>query len=470
MSKSRNCWTVPALGAGHRYAAAFAAGSLLLLFGSMNIPAAAQDFPKELEAVQAQAQESPPPAELTLKDAIDRAVKSSRDVTLARIRASVALRQANVTKARFLPNLFTGSGAIYTYGIPETPGGTAPSLFNMAYVQTLFNPPLRGQYREQSLQAQIEQLQIDLTRDSVIVRTASTFLELSKVRHGLELMRKETESSTRVLEITRQRVKEGQELPIEVTKAELAAARVVQSKLQLEGREDILQSDLRDLCNVAPDREIDLVATDKTPDFAEAADRPLPELVVMGIDNSVEIHQAELDLRSKQERLKGEKGGYFPTVDLVGKYSLLSKINNYDQYYKNFQRNNINVGLQINIPIFSAHTTAAVDLASADLHRSELELAATRHRVENQVRSQARRVRETEATREVARLELKLVQEELQVAQAKFEEGRASLRDVENLRLEESSKWLAFLDANFENQQASLQLLSTTGQLSTVLQ
>ena len=414
-------------------------------------------------------QEATPPAELTLKAALDRALQGSRDLALARIRATVARRQANVTKARFQPNLFTGSGIIYTNGIPETPGGTAPSLFNVAYVQTLFNPPLRGLYRAEALETQIEQLQTNLTRDSVIVKTASIYLELRKVRHALELLGREGASSTRVLDITRQRVGEGQELPIETTRAELTAARVEQRRLQLEGREDVLQADLRDLCNVNPDRRIELVAADAAPNFAAAADLPLHELIAMGLENSLEIRQAELDYRAKQERLKGEKGGYFPTVDLVGKYSLLSKINNYDQFYKTFQKNNVNVGLQISIPIFSARTSAAVELASEDLHRSELELSATRSRVESEVRRLARRVRESEAAREVGRLELKLAQEELHNIQAQFEEGHANLREVEKMRLEESTKWLAFLDADFDNQQASLELLRMTGQLTAVL-
>jgi len=437
---------------------------LWLLFSPMYGSLRAQGAPQE--PVE---RESVPPAQLTLKNALDRALQSSRDMALARIRASVAKRQANVTKARFLPNLFTGSGVVYTNGIPETPGGTAPALFSVAYVQTLFNPPLRGQYRAELLEAEIEQLQTTRTRDLVLVRTASTYLELNKVRHALDLLGREGASSTRALDVTRQRVTEGQELPIEITRSELAAARVQQRKLQLEGSEDVLEADLRDLCDINPSRRVDLVAADQTPNFATAADRPMRELVALGMENSVEIRQAELDYRAKQERLKGEKGGYFPTVDLVGKYSLLSKINNYQDFFKTFQKNNINVGLQINIPIFSARTTASVDLASEDLHRSELELSATRSRVEDEVRRQARRVRETEAAREVARLELKLAQEELQVVQAKFEEGHANLREVENLRLEESTRWLAFLDADFENQRSSLDLLRLTGQLATVL-
>jgi outer membrane protein TolC len=450
----------------------FAPGILLacaaLLLGPFGSSLSAQGSPSPQS--RAAEPEGPPTAELTLKSALDEALKNSRDIALARIRTNVARRRANVTHARFLPNLFTGSGVVYSNGIPETPGGTAPSLFYLDFVETVFNPPLRGQYRAEKLGTEIEQLETVRTRDAVLVKTASTFLELKNVRHALDLLRQEGASSTRILDITRERVSEGRELSIEVTRAELTAARVEQRRLQRESRESVLEAQLRDLCGVAPGRRIELLDTMQTPNFAAVADRPERELIELGFESSIPLRQAELDLRAKQERLKGEKGGYFPTVDLIGKYSLLSRINNYDQFYKTFQKNNLNVGVQINIPIFSAHTTASVDLARADLHSSELELGAARSRVEGEVRQDSRRVRETESAREVARLELKLAQQELQILQAQFEEGRASLRDLEKQHLEESAKWLAFLDADFENQRAGLELLRQTGQLSAVLQ
>src|SRR5262249_39654060 len=161
----------------------------------------------------------------------------------------------------------------------------APAIFSVSYVQTVFNPPLRGQYRAEVLEAQIERLQTDRTRDLVLVKTASTYLELNKVRHALELLRGEGSSTTRVLDITRQRVAEGQELPIEITRAELASARVEQRRLQLEGNEDILESDLRDLCSINQDRHVELVSADQTPNFATAADRPVRELIAMGMEN-----------------------------------------------------------------------------------------------------------------------------------------------------------------------------------------
>jgi outer membrane protein TolC len=79
-------------------------------------------------------------------------------------------------------------------------------------------------------------------------------------------------------------------------------------------------------------------------------------------------------------------------------------------------------------------------------------------------------VRETDAGKEVARLELQLVQQDLAQLQARFEEGKESLQVVEKARLDENEKWMALLDASFQRQQAQLDLLKTAGQLDKVLQ
>jgi outer membrane protein TolC len=90
--------------------------------------------------------------------------------------------------------------------------------------------------------------------------------------------------------------------------------------------------------------------------------------------------------------------------------------------------------------------------------------------LEADVQRQARQAREFDAEREVARLELKLAQENVRVLQAQFDEGRANLRDLEKARLEENDKWRAYLDAGFARQLAQLELMRTTGQLAKVFQ
>ena len=87
-----------------------------------------------------------------------------------------------------------------------------------------------------------------------------------------------------------------------------------------------------------------------------------------------------------------------------------------------------------------------------------------------EVQQKARNVRELEATREVARLDLKLAQETVQLAQARFDQGRATLQQIEQARLDESDKWVSFLDAEFAREQGQLTLLQATGQLAKIFQ
>ena len=146
-------------------------------------------------------------------------------------------------------------------------------------------------------------------------------------------------------------------------------------------------------------------------------------------------------------------------------YATLSKINNYDEFFQRFQRHNLNAGVQVRWSIFSAQTTSAVRLAQSELQLGEVELKRKREEVELTVRRESQRARELKATRDVAGLELTLAQENLRILQERFQAERTNLRDVEAARLEESEKWVAFLQADYESQQAQLELLRTTGQL-----
>jgi outer membrane protein TolC len=132
--------------------------------------------------------------------------------------------------------------------------------------------------------------------------------------------------------------------------------------------------------------------------------------------------------------------------------------------------NNLNVGVNVNVPIFSSKTRANVALAQASLDAAKVNLANKRIQVSAEVRQRSRKVQETDAAKEVARLELQLAQQNLAVIQAQFTEGKANLREVERARLEESEKWMAYLDANFQRQQAQLELLRIAGQLEKALE
>ncbi len=434
-----------------------------------------------LWSVPARAQNS---GSLTLQEAIRLALQNSPDVRLARAQYNVALGNARVDRASFLPNLYTGAGLAYTHGFPSLPGGQAPSVFELDYQQTIFDPLLKGQQHAAEDRAKNQKIEMDRVRDDMIVRTATDYLNLADVQHSLDLMQSEKTSAQRILEIVRERQQANLALPIDVTRAELTVAQINERTVKMQDQEQALEQQLRQVTGIPESQPIH--ASQQEPPFAttaidavangEGAAIAAPniesesEMIDEAVQNDRTVKEAENEVAARKQELHGARWSYFPTVALVGQYSILSKFNNYDEFYKNFRRNNVNVGVQVTIPIFAAKTSATVALAKSQLETADVQLGQRRQQVSRQVRQEVDNVRELDASREVARLDLQLAQQNLELEQAKFNNGRATLQEIEQARLNESEKWVAFLDADFAREHAQLVLLQATGQLAKVFQ
>jgi outer membrane protein TolC len=412
------------------------------------------------------AQQGPPPApSLTLRQAVAQAVERSRDVALARLRYEAAQRETAVSRSQFMPNLYAGSGAAYSSGFPLAAGGGAPAVVSLTYSQALFDPLARSEVRAAEQRQEQMRLALDGARDAVITRVASAYLELAKVRRSRELLLSERQSAARILAFTRQRADAGFELPIEVTRAQLTAARIEQSIARLENEAEALAEQLRADLGLAPDQPLEVAAED----LPAVAD-PDAAFLEQAVENSVDVKVAASERETTRARLRGEQGSRWPTFSITGQYNVLAKFNNYDEFFNKFQRNNVVAGVQIKVPIFAARTSSGIAAAQANFNAAQTAFEAKRSEVSLDVRQKVRQRRETAAAREVARLELDLAQQNTGVVQAQFNQGRASLRDLEAAQMEQNDKWLAFLDADFARQQAQLALLQATGQVAQLAQ
>jgi len=255
---------------------------------------------------------------------------------------------------------------------------------------------------------------------------------------------------------------------VEVTKSQLMRAQVHQRVLQLEGRQDELEVFLRSQLGLAQEQPLEVTPEE----LPGAAEQEGANLIAMAEQHNSSLAAAQSEVKAKEFRLKGEKRGYWPTLELVSVYSVLAKYNfqNYTDIIKNFRYNNLNVGISVNVPIYSSKTRANVALAQANLDAAKINLRNTQSHVSAEVRQKSRRVQQADAAKEVTRLELQLAQQNLAVLQSQFTEGRINLRDIEKARLDENEKWMSYLDANFQRQQAQLDLLKTAGQLDKVLE
>jgi outer membrane protein TolC len=409
---------------------------------------------------------------LTLRQAVTLALQNSREVKLAQVQYNVAMGEVGVNRAAFLPNLYTGAGLAYTHGFPSLPGGRAPSIFELDYTQALFNPLLKSEQHAAEERAKSIKTQLDRTRDNVRIETASAYLELAKVRHSLDLLRNEQVSGERILQVVRERIAANQELPIEATRTQLELARINQRVIKLEDREQALDGQLRDLTGMSDTQSIPVETEQQS--FTDALTAGTAavqaQMVDLALKSDSGLAEAENERTARGQLFRGTKLSRFPTIDIVGQYAILSKFNNYQEFYKTFERNNVNVGVEVQIPLFAAKTGASITLAKRRLDEAELNVGTKRQQVRTEVQRKAHNLRELEADREVARLDLQLAQENLQLVQARYDQTRATLQELEQARLDESDKWVAFLDADFAREQAQLTLLQATGQLAQVFQ
>ena len=399
---------------------------------------------------------------LMLRQAVSLALRNDTRIKESEAKQESARRETELTRARFGPNLFTGSGAMYTSGFPQTPGGTLPSIFNVAFTQTVFDVPSRGRQHAAEREAEIQKLETESTRDLVMLETASTYLELVSVRHSLDRLRSGSDSAQAIVSLEIERLREGRVLPLDLLRARLSAAQVHQRVVSLEGRESALEGHLRLLTGIARDQPLSLASED----LPSSPDRSVEELLAMATANSVTLRAVELGERERADNLSGQRGAYWPSLDLVANYAVFSRFNNLDTFFNRFQRNSVNAGIEARVPIFSAQTGPAVAVARSQLLEAQTAVRRQRDQLEIDVRQAVGQTHEADADREVAELDLAIAQEAVRLADARAAEGRADRLDRERALVDEARAWDRFFHAQWAHQLAQLQLRRVTGELS----
>ena len=398
---------------------------------------------------------------LTLREAVSRAVQGDR-VAEAEVKEQQAAREAKLAHARFGPTLFTGTGAMFTWGFPQTPGGAPPSVFNLAFTQTLFDGPARGRSRAADQRLDLQRLRTMQARDAVTTETVLTYLQLAGIRQSLDRQRRARESAQKVVDLTLERLTEGRVLPVAVLQERLVSARLVQRATQLEGRAAALEDELRILTGLSSRQPIQ-VAFETLPPLPV---RSVPELVAMAEANSPDLKAAHLERRAREENLAGERSGYWPSISLVGNYAVFSRFNNLDTFFNRFERHNLNVGMEARVPIFNAETSAAVALARSLVREADVAAKRQQDQIGLDVRVAAQQLHESVAAGEVAELELALAQENVRLTEARLAEGRTDRLDLEKALVEEGRAWDGFFQSAFERERGQLQLRQITGELS----
>src|ERR1019366_1591185 len=146
--------------------------------------------------------------------AVDLALLHSGVMGTATVNQWRARKAYEEVRANYIPQLTIGSGLGYSYGFPLTLEGSAPSVAN-------FN--------------------------SVILDTALTYAQLDQLTGKLKALGEAQSAADNAQFVTQQRLQQGVDSKLDLTKSQLVAARIRLRVAEAQGQADVLREHLSKL-------------------------------------------------------------------------------------------------------------------------------------------------------------------------------------------------------------------------------
>lgn len=367
----------------------------------------------------------------------------------------------------YLPAITVGSGLAYTYGFPMSLEGSAPSVFNVNTQQFLYNPAQQEYMRAAKTQWRASSTSLQEKRAQVILDTALVYTELDNLTSQVSVLRQQQQAATKALQVVDMRVQAGVDNELELTKTKLIVAQTQLRIAQDEGQVDTLRLRLAQLTGLAVGSIETLTESIPQLPQVQMEDVSLDTTDVNKIAESSPLVQAAMQkaLAAEQNAKAEHKLLLYPQIDLAGQYGLFSKYNNYDQYFRKFQRNNAAIGLEIRVPLLNYAQRAKAEAADAAAIKARKQAEDVKDQLSLDAVKQKHGLQQLAAAREVARLEYLLARADVNTVGIRLTAGTANMRDQEQARVTEDDKYVTFLDANYDLDKAQMQYMKTTGEL-----
>ena len=378
----------------------------------------------------------------------------------------------------YIPQVTTGAGLGYSYGFPLSLEGAAPSLFNINAQSAVLNFSLREFLKAARVESTVASLRTKDQRNQTIQDAAQSYEELAKWEQRLQKLQEAQEEANKVQAAVAERVKEGIDSEIDGTRARLSTARIRLRIAQAQGAADVLREHLAKLTGLAASGiQTDPDSIPAAPAAAISDDAPKS-----AADSSPAVQAAMEHARAQYLRAHGEHKALWPSFDFAAQYALLSRFNNYENYYipskpcfvggtqvlcvtNAFRQNNASIGVSIRFPIFNASQRARAQMADADALKARQQAEAAMNQASEETLRLQRSVSQLEAARDVAELEAEIAQKDLTAVQTRMDAGTANLHDLDNARSQVSERFITLQDVTFELQRAQLGVLRSTGDL-----
>jgi outer membrane protein TolC len=402
---------------------------------------------------------------LPLKRAVELALAHSTTAAAGAADEQRVLAAYREARNQYVPQLAIGSGLGKSWGFPLSLEGSAPSILNVNSQSTLFNPSLRDLVRAAKADWQAATVQSQEQRNQVIQETVLNYAELSKWEATVGHLQEEHAAALQTEQMVGRRIQEGIDSPMMQNKAHLTTARLRLRLAEAQGAIDVLRGRLSHLTGL-PASAI-ATAPESLPALPELS--PDQDLAGQAPQTSPAVQAADNRARAESLRARGEHRALLPSADFAAQYGLLARYNNYDEFFKTFQRHNATIGVVLRFPFWNPAQRARAQAADAVALKAKHEAQAARNQVSEETLRLQRSVEQMAAAQEVADLEYQEAQSSLASLHVRLDAGTANWHDLQEAREQLNQHYNTLQDANFELQRARISLLRATGQLESWL-
>ena len=399
---------------------------------------------------------------LTLRQAVDLATKENPDVVLARLDEQKAQAAIRVARDPFVPKMYAGSGLAKVWGYPTSIEGAAPSIVQTRTDMSLFNRPKSFELARVREMARGAAFSTQSKSDEAAYQTAAQFLDMEQISRSLQSIQLELESLERVNTGVNLRIQEGRELPIESKRVAVDLARGRQRVDALRDDLDYAEASLAVILGYQAGDRVQPVEEEHTALEVPDSEQGARELA---LQNNKEIRRLESQLQAKGFEVREYESTKWPIVDVVAQYALFAK-NQYQDFFTKIQRNNGELGVSIQVPLLRGSAyKGQISQAQTEILQLRTQLNQTRSRIELDTQKSYQELRKAISGSEVARLDLDYARDQVSLLLAQLGEGRTTQQKIDDARVNEQEKWIAFYDAQHSVERARLDLLRQTGTL-----
>jgi outer membrane protein TolC len=343
-------------------------------------------------------------------------------------------------------------------------------VFSLSGQSLAYNFSQKDNIRAASAGLDAAKLQLRDTREQVDEDVAVSYINLDNALQRQAATEQESGFANRLMTIVQQRLDAGDDTRIELLKARRTAKEIELARLQTVDDIETLNDHLARLIGL-PGNHLTTLS---------ASIPPLPAVSTLVIDQtrSLAVQSAFANARSKQEYAFGvSRYRLRPSIALEMNYSRIDTgQNDYTDYYPGFKTgksdNAESVYLSIQIPLFDRKHEDEAHQAQADAAHAHFEAQRAQDQFfEGKLKLQ-HSTAELQVHAELAGIDRDLAQEQintllvqLTAASGASDQQQPTPKDEQNARLQERARQIDLLNAQFQLNQAEINLLRQTGHL-----